>query len=262
MSGIVVITTIGAAKRDFTNALEKETNVVKLVVIQSVRRKPFFKRVLAFYKKVGTKGILQEIYYLLAVKLSKRKKDALSLVSSRSEVKRNHDGYLPETIKTDNVNEEAVYNRIKEIKPDLIVIWGGYILKPRLLTLARFTTNIHFGFVPYYRGTNGIQHAIVNGDFEHIGITIHYAVPEVDAGEIITIVRAVQKQSPKEFFTDLNDRAAKEYLEIAKKIWQYGRIASEPQDLSRGKNHLLKEWTYKKQNALAEKIIKWPKKFS
>lgn len=261
MSGIVFITTKGNAKKSFANALQRETGVVKLVVLQNEKKKSLFKRISTFYKKVGLVGIISEIYYFLSVKLSGRKKQALRVLSARSLDYKPEEEYLCETINTDDINEDIVYERIKSMAPDVIVIWGGYILKPRLLEVARFAVNMHFGFVPYYRGVNGVQNAILNDDFEHIGITIHYAVPKVDAGEVIKIIQTDHSKSPEEFFSSLNEKAFREYLEVAKKIFKGEAVQSYPQDLTKGKNFLLKEWTYKKENALADKIIKWSNEY-
>lgn len=262
MAVIVIITTKGAVKRSFVNTLQKETGgMVKLVILQNIRRKNIFKRIQIFYKKVGFPGIIPEIYYFLVVKLSPKKKRALSILSLRSRISESEKNYLAETVETDNVDDDAIYEYIKDIKPDMIVIWGGYILKPRILETARYAVNIHFGFTPYYRGVNGIEHAILNNDFKHIGVTIHYAIPKVDAGEVIKVVSIDHRTRPEEFFKVLNDLAFKEYIVIIKSLLEKGRISSSPQDLALGRNYLLKEWTYKKQNTLANKIIDWQKKY-
>lgn len=257
MSGIVVITTSGKTKKDFLNSLHKDTGgAVKLAVLQMVKRKPFVKRIKSFFQKVGWSGIISELYHFLAVKLSRKKKQALALVSVRGS-SLGLGTYLPEVIKTESINSDDVYERVREINPDLIVIWGGSILKPRLLELAPIVLNIHFGFAPYYRGVNGIERAILDDDFEHVGVTIHKAIPEVDAGEIVKVVTVDHKNSPEEFFKTLNDTAFSEYLRIAKEAYKNGRIVTVPQDTFLGKNYKLKDWNYGCQDNLAKKILKW-----
>ena len=256
MSGIVVITTKGGAKRDFVNILQEETGgAIALAVLQNVRKKSLFKRILSFYKKVGFLGIIPEIYYFLAVKLSPSKKYALAVLSTRSAVLGKDQEYLTKTIETDNVNEDLIYEHIKKINPDIIVIWGGYILKPRLLEVSRFAVNMHSGYVPYYRGVNGVEQAILNDDLEHIGISVHYAVTKVDAGGVIDIVTTNHQNSPEKFFKTLNDLATRRYIDIIKEILKNGKIQSKPQDTSNGRLYLLKDWTYKKQYTLAKKIL-------
>ena len=262
MAGIVILTTKGEAKRDFVNALQKETGgAVALAVLQNVRRKSFLQRVVSFFKKVGVLGLVPELYHFLAVKLSRQKKDALALISLRSRPSF-EEGYLADTLETDDVNGDDVYERVNTVRPDIIVMWGGYIVKPRLLELARRALNMHFGFTPYYRGVNGVQHAILRNDFTHVGITIHYAVTEVDAGEIIRVVTTDYRKSPESFFRELNDKATREYLAIAKRIARGEEVPGKPQDLALGRNYFLKEWTYARQDALARKLLAWQKHYS
>lgn len=257
MSGIVVLTTKGEAKRDFVNTLQKETGgAVALAVLQRVKKKSFAKRAASFFKKVGVLGLLPELYHFLAVKMSRSKKSALGMLSLRTRLVEG-EGYLPDIVETDDINSDEVYERVKKIAPELIVMWGGYIVKPRLLELAPRALNMHFGFTPYYRGTNGVQHAILQNDFGHMGIAIHYAVAEVDAGEIITVVTADYKKSPEVFFRELNDKATREYIEVVKKLMRGEDVPGKPQDLSLGRNYFLKEWTYGKQDAFAQKLLLW-----
>ena len=260
MSGIVVITTKGGAKRYFANTLQKETGAVKLAILQFPKKKSLFKRISGFYKKVGFTNIIQEVYSFLSVKFSARKKHALSLVSLRSKEVGQEGGYLMETLETCDINEDWIYERVREINPDVVVIYGGHILKTRLLELAPHAFNIHFGFAPYYRGVNGIENAILNEDLEHVGVTIHYAVSKVDAGEIIKVITADHRLPPEQFFQSLNDRAIHEYMNVIKRVLDKEQLESKPQDISLGKNYVMRDWTYKKENLVADKIIKWQNK--
>ena len=261
MAGIVIITTNGGAKRYFVNTIQKETASVKLAILQKSKKKSLLKRMHSFYKKVGLIGFFPEVYNFLFVKLSRTKKQALAQIYIRSKESGAEGGYLAETLPTTDVNEDSIYERIKEINPDIIAIFGGHILKSRLLELAPYVVNIHFGFAPYYRGVNGIENAIINNDFEHIGITIHYAVSKVDAGEIIKVVTGDHKMSPEKFFKTLNDTAIREYVNTVKNLFKTGKVASKPQDITVGKNYFLREWTYEKQNTLAKRIMDWSKTY-
>ena len=133
-------------------------------------------------------------------------------------------------------------------------------MKTRLLELAPHAFNIHFGFAPYYRGVNGIENAILNEDLEHVGVTIHYAVSKVDAGEIIKVITADHRLPPEQFFQSLNDRAIHEYMNVIKRVLDKEQLESKPQDISLGKNYVMRDWTYKKENLVADKIIKWQNK--
>lgn len=258
MGTIVVITTKGRAKKDFVNALYKETGgAVELVCLQKFKKKNLFRRIISFYKKVGFKKLPEEVYYSLVLRLSRRKREILPVVSLHTSISETTKGYIAPTMETDDINSQEVFDVLKKINPDLIVILGGSIVRQGILETAKQCINMHFGVCPYYRGANGMHHAILKNDFENIGITIHYAVPKVDAGEIISIVKVNYCQSPEIFFRQLSDKAIGKYIEVAKKLSNHEKVPSLKQDLSKGKNYLLKEWTFKKRNALAKKLLEW-----
>ena len=182
-------------------------------------------------------------------------------MSLRSFISESTENYLAPIMEVDEINSQEVYDTLKKISPDLLVIWGGYIVQQHILETAKQCINMHFGVCPYYRGVNGVHHAILRDDLENIGITIHYAVSKVDAGEIISIVKVDYRQSPKNFFKELNDTATQKYIEIAKRLSNREKVSSLTQDLSKGKNYLLKEWTYTKQDVLAKKLLEWHEKY-
>jgi len=124
-----------------------------------------------------------------------------------------------------------------------------------MLELAPHVVNVHFGLTSYYRGINGIENAIIIEDLGRIGITIHYVVSKVDAGEIIKVVIGDHNQPPEKFFQTLNDTAIREYVNVVKTLFKDGSIKSKPQDITFGRNYRIREWNYKKQNVLAEKIL-------
>jgi methionyl-tRNA formyltransferase len=76
------------------------------------------------------------------------------------------------------------YNRIVEIKPDLIVTAAyGQMIPTAVLDLAT-SINVHGSILPKYRGGAPVQYAIKNGD-KTTGVTIMYMAPKMDSGDII-----------------------------------------------------------------------------
>jgi len=75
---------------------------------------------------------------------------------------------------------------IQHLAPDIILSIGWRRLIPKtIFQIPRFgSVNIHGGLLPKYRGFSPINWAIINGETE-IGITAHYIVEDVDAGDII-----------------------------------------------------------------------------
>ena len=80
-----------------------------------------------------------------------------------------------------------VFNQIKQHNPDIIIVCAyGQILPQDLLDLPRFGSfNIHFSFLPKFRGASPVQASIIAGD-STTGISIQKMVMKLDAGPILS----------------------------------------------------------------------------
>ena len=82
--------------------------------------------------------------------------------------------------------DQALIAEIDSVEPDIVIL-AGFM---RILTsefvdhYADRLVNIHPSLLPKYPGTNTHQRALDAGDEWH-GVSIHFVVPEVDAGPII-----------------------------------------------------------------------------
>ncbi len=92
----------------------------------------------------------------------------------------------PRIVRVADINAPAAIELVAASKPDLGVILGGRILKPALVDAPRLgTLNIHKHDVRRYRGGAEIGYPeILNGDRE-LGLTVHWATAEVDAGAVV-----------------------------------------------------------------------------
>jgi methionyl-tRNA formyltransferase len=206
--------------------------------------------------KVPLWQLVPELYYFTVMRLSTRRREVLNYSKIRSTQSTKHEQYLPPTITVSDINSSQVLATLNALKPKLIVVWGGSIIKPHIIETAEHALNIHTGYCPYYRGTNSNFNAILNDDLEHIGITIHDVVAHVDAGNIRALITADTSKTPRQFFTELNDKAFQTYLDIAKKIFNDEEVPSYPQNIALGKNYMLKEWTYAKQFRVTSILLK------
>jgi folate-dependent phosphoribosylglycinamide formyltransferase PurN len=93
----------------------------------------------------------------------------------------------PEIIVTNSVNSERVLSLARAVKTDLVVVSGVSILGDELLDVLDGVPviNIHCGITPRYRGAHGAFWAVVSGDWENIGVTVHFIDRGVDTGAII-----------------------------------------------------------------------------
>jgi hypothetical protein len=87
-------------------------------------------------------------------------------------------------------NGEEAGRFVAAFEPDLLVLFGSCIIKDPLL--ARFAgriLNMHLGLSPYYRGSATNFWPLVDGKPECVGVTLHHATLQVDAGNILVQVR-------------------------------------------------------------------------
>lgn len=89
--------------------------------------------------------------------------------------------YQPQSIKSDEA-----YEKLLEIKPDLIVVTAyGQIIPKRILDLPQYgCINVHASLLPKYRGAAPINFVLINGE-KATGITTMYMEEGLDTGDMI-----------------------------------------------------------------------------
>lgn len=87
---------------------------------------------------------------------------------------------------SDNVNKPDFLDYAQKLSCDLFVSMSFNQIIQKDLTKATPNgfINCHAGALPYYKGRNPINWAIINGE-EYIGITAHYIDDGIDTGKII-----------------------------------------------------------------------------
>ncbi len=110
------------------------------------------------------------------------------------------------------VKEESFLQKIKELKPDAIVVAAfGQIIPQRLLEIPQFgCLNVHASLLPKYRGAAPIQHVIIDGE-ETTGVTIMRMNAGLDTGDMISRVEIpIEKdETGGSLFDKLSDAGAK-----------------------------------------------------
>jgi len=107
----------------------------------------------------------------------------------------------------ENVNSPEFLSFIQERQPDLLVSMSfNQILKREILEIApRGFINCHAGALPFYRGRNVLNWALINGEVSY-GVTVHYIDEGIDTGDII-----VQKHGaidPADNYATILDKAS------------------------------------------------------
>lgn len=87
----------------------------------------------------------------------------------------------------ENVNAEYFRNKIKAFGCDILVSMSfNQILRSDIIALPpKGFINCHAGALPFYRGRNPLNWALINGEKE-FGVTVHYVDEGIDTGDIIT----------------------------------------------------------------------------
>lgn len=85
-----------------------------------------------------------------------------------------------------NVNSSEFLKKIRQYNPDLLVSMSfNQILKGEIVNFApKGFINCHAGALPFYRGRNPLNWALINGE-RSFGITVHYVDEGIDTGDII-----------------------------------------------------------------------------
>jgi len=87
-------------------------------------------------------------------------------------------------IQPETLRDDEVYNRLKSLNPDFIIVSAfGQLLPKRILDIAP-SINLHASLLPKYRGASPVQQAILNGD-EFTGVTAMLMDEGLDSGDIL-----------------------------------------------------------------------------
>ena len=99
---------------------------------------------------------------------------------------------------SENINSQAFINTVEKYNADLFVSMSfNQIFKDEIRNLPKQKAiNCHAGKLPFYRGRNILNWALIN-DEQEFGITVHYMDSGIDTGDII-----LQETYP---ITDLDD---------------------------------------------------------
>lgn len=111
------------------------------------------------------------------------------------------------------INSEKVFNKIKNLYPDLCVICHfERIIKEPILSVPKYGfINVHPSKLPNYRGMAPQHWPIINGEKE-TGITCHYVDKGTDTGNII--IQRIIPLTKDMYVSDLQRIWMKEYTTI------------------------------------------------
>lgn len=100
-------------------------------------------------------------------------------------IRRAAENHIPVEL-SENINGEEFIHKMKQYNVDLFVSMSfNQIFKTEMINLPPHKTiNCHAGKLPFYRGRNILNWALIN-DEKEFGITVHYLDEGIDTGDII-----------------------------------------------------------------------------
>tara|TARA_B110000977_G_scaffold201338_1_gene295453 strand:- start:37499 stop:38212 length:714 start_codon:yes stop_codon:yes gene_type:complete len=99
-----------------------------------------------------------------------------------------------------DVNSQKIKNKIKDLKPELGILFGTKkVDKDLILLFKKKLINIHRGIIESYRGLDSEFWACINKDYKNIGSTIHFVKLKLDVGKIILQKKLDLKKNMKSF---------------------------------------------------------------
>jgi len=111
---------------------------------------------------------------------------------------------------TENINCESFINQVRHRSDLNVSLSFDQIIKDELINLAPLKfINCHAGALPFYRGRNILNWAIINGE-TNFAVTVHYVDKNIDSGDII-----IQDIVPIETYDDYGSILQKAYKQCA-----------------------------------------------
>ena len=122
-----------------------------------------------------------------------------------------------------HINHPEVVKLVRELKPDLICVFGTSLIRGDLLKEGRLgILNLHGGLSPEYRGADCTFWALYNGEPEKVGCTLHYIDAGIDTGRLIAHIspEVHEGDSELELFWRAVQDSAEVYAEAVARLAQ------------------------------------------
>ena len=180
---ILMLVGSGESSLIMYNGLKNNFDVIRIIKEEKVSRKIFIQRRI---KNLGYMKVLGQISFMIFNKyLTKKSEKRINAL------KKLYDLIIepfPKSILdgVNSINDPGVIDLISDCNPDVIVVNGTRIINESILSSTnKVFLNTHMGITPRYRGVHGGYWALVEGDYNNCGITIHIVDKGIDTGGIM-----------------------------------------------------------------------------
>jgi methionyl-tRNA formyltransferase len=174
---IILFTRIKALAGCVLEQLSEKKLAADAIFIEKRNAAGVGKRARNILKKQGFIALLKEIFSYSLNRLKLKKNSKLTSINYYKE-------FCSSIYFFERFNSKECIEKLKETGADIVIVAGAGILSKELLEQAGiFFINAHPGLLPYYRGVDVLQAAILNGDEPYV--TVHRIDAGVDTGKIL-----------------------------------------------------------------------------
>jgi methionyl-tRNA formyltransferase len=154
-----------------------------------------------------------------------------------------------------HINHPDVVALARELKPDLICVFGTSLIRGDLLKEGRLgIANLHGGLSPEYRGADCTFWALYNGEPEKVGCTLHWIDAGIDTGGLIAHISPEVHADDDELtlFWRAVQRSAEVYAEFVRRLGQ-GETFGQRQP-HKGRLYQVKQRGLRHEQVVAKKL--------
>ena len=166
------------------NRLVQEFGPFPALVEQRISRRKLLANRL---RKLGLRTTLAQVAFAQVIRpfLNAMAKPRVTRICRREGLERVRP-ISADIMEIDSANGAFCEQFLRNAQAGIIIVNGTRILRPHILkaTPAVFI-NTHQGITPQYRGAHGAYWALLQGDPEHCGVTVHLVDDGIDTGNII-----------------------------------------------------------------------------
>jgi folate-dependent phosphoribosylglycinamide formyltransferase PurN len=180
---LVVLATDSSSTWMLVNALNEDYPDLHVAIENPISRLVLLKKRMV---RIGVVKVIGQVLFMLYLPLLGRlsAKRIQSLVASAGLQTKPPTGVF--VARFDSVNSQACREWLHNEQPTVVVLNGTRIVSPALLASCNaIFLNTHCGITPAYRGVHGGYWALVRGDKNNVGVTVHLVDAGVDTGSIV-----------------------------------------------------------------------------
>lgn len=176
------------------NALADRYDNLALIQEEAVPMGTFLRKRM---KRLGVVTVLGQVIFMALIPPYLKRKSRSRIEEIKRRYALNTDSHYQSHVEyysVNSVNDAATMEAIRRCRPDIVVVNGTRIISKQVLEAVQVPIiNMHMGITPKYRGVHGGYWALVSGDAEHCGVTVHMVNAGIDTGDVIR-----QKRIPVE----------------------------------------------------------------